>query len=475
MIRGKLIIRLLFFLIVVSLIRLTVVEDKQYFVLSGIINIIFFTWFLWRDVKEIKCLHLGQLYLVGNVFLLGIGPLYLSSVMGTDRGFEVLEVGGLLPVEYFPEGVFLIQLSTMFFLMGYYWIKAKPKNLAKPYQYEPFVIPSDFAIWLFVLFSLGVRIYDVLPGVLGYAFIMVPIAATYVFTVKFFKEPSKKLLHFFCIAVLMLSGLYFMGNAPLREQNIMIIFPILVGTTVILLDRWQIDRFRKVKRSHLAIGIACALLVLIIIYVVFPATTLMKLEHSPNLKSAVIAILTDEEARSAVSEARESRATAPLVSGSIAVKFRHESVAIDYNPLMRIASGFIPRWLWPKKPIIAPGAWFYKFITDYQGLPRGEGANMAITATGELFWAYGWVGFILGMLGYGLVVAWINQTFFKKDLRNLFGIALVLLAMMRCLKALEEGFSYPMSLMLVLSILAYITSKFIFGRTSRVIFNKHKQ
>jgi len=442
-------------------------EDKQFFVLSGILNIIFFTWFLWRDVKVIKYLHIGQLYLVGNVFLLGIGPVYLSSVIGTDKQSQ-LKIAGLLPVAYLQESIFMIQLSVVFFLIGFYWIKARPRKLIKPYAYEPFILPSDIALWGLVLFSWGVRIYKVFPGVLGHAFLLVPIAVTYVFTVKSFKQPSLKPLYFFYIVVLILAGSYFIRDSVMREARILVLFPVLVGVAVVLLDRWQIDRFRKVKRSHVAISVAFVLFVLVIVNVVFPAATLKKLQSDnyPTMQSAIMAILTDEEARNATSGEGKMRLTTPLVSASIALKFRHESIAIGHDPLKKIAAGFIPRWLWRGKPIISSGGWFHRFIADYMGLQvGGSGASMALTATGELFWAYGWVGFVLGMLGYGLVIGWINQSFFKKDLRNPFGLALVLVAMMYCLKALEGGFSLPISLILILSMLAYATNKFFIGKT----------
>jgi len=464
MIRKAILVRLIFYMIAIFVIYYAGFEDGQYFILSGILNIIYFTWFLWRDAKEVKYLHIGHFYIAGNLLLIGMGSIYLSSVIGTEKQFE-LAIAGLLPVEYLQESIFMIQLSVVFFLIGFYLTKARPRFLIKPFGYEPFIFPNDIALWGLVLISwVGSRVFHMFPGVLFTAFFCVPIAATYIFTVKFFKEPSLKFLYFFYIAVLIIIGYYFERSSPMRQAKIFILLPVLVGMGAIILDRWQIDHFRKIRRSYVAIGIACVLFSLFIIYVVLPAATLRK-QYRYNMRAAIMAIVTDDKAREETAGTRELRVTTPLISNSIVLKFKDESVEIEFDPLVKIAAGFIPRWLWREKPIITSGNWFHKFLIKYQGQTWEGRANIAMTAAGELFWAYGWVGFILGMLFYGFLIGRINHSFFKKDLRNPFGIGLVLLTMMYCLKALEGGFAAPISLMFILSILAYVTNKCIGGKT----------
>jgi hypothetical protein len=75
-----------------------------------------------------------------------------------------------------------------------------------------------------------------------------------------------------------------------------------------------------------------------------------------------------------------------------------------YGDTMAYASyAFIPRLLWPDKPTLSKGSWF----TVYLGFsPRESEATTStgITATGELYWNFGIVGVISGMLLIGVLI-----------------------------------------------------------------------
>jgi hypothetical protein len=75
---------------------------------------------------------------------------------------------------------------------------------------------------------------------------------------------------------------------------------------------------------------------------------------------------------------------------------------------MRYASyAFIPRLLWPDKPALTRGAWFYAYVG---GSARESEAtsSLGITTTGELYWNFGIAGVLSGMfiLGYGYGLLW---------------------------------------------------------------------
>jgi hypothetical protein len=75
---------------------------------------------------------------------------------------------------------------------------------------------------------------------------------------------------------------------------------------------------------------------------------------------------------------------------------------------MRYASyAFIPRLLWPDKPALTRGAWFYAYVG---GSARESEAtsSLGITATGELFWNFGVGGVLVGMcaIGCGYATLW---------------------------------------------------------------------
>ena len=81
-----------------------------------------------------------------------------------------------------------------------------------------------------------------------------------------------------------------------------------------------------------------------------------------------------------------------------------ERDGLRYGETMAYASyAFIPRLLWPDKPFLSKGSWF----TVYLGFsPREAEATTStgITATGELYWNFGIVGVVLGMLFIGMLI-----------------------------------------------------------------------
>jgi hypothetical protein len=71
---------------------------------------------------------------------------------------------------------------------------------------------------------------------------------------------------------------------------------------------------------------------------------------------------------------------------------------------MKYASyAFIPRLLWPDKPTVTRGGWF----TAYLGLFDTEADatySIGMTAVGELYWNFGTLGVLVGMLGIGCLL-----------------------------------------------------------------------
>jgi hypothetical protein len=57
---------------------------------------------------------------------------------------------------------------------------------------------------------------------------------------------------------------------------------------------------------------------------------------------------------------------------------------------------FVPRIIWPNKPQVNRGSWFSVYI----GFARSEdrGFSLGMTAIGELYWNFGLIGVLLGML-----------------------------------------------------------------------------
>jgi hypothetical protein len=66
---------------------------------------------------------------------------------------------------------------------------------------------------------------------------------------------------------------------------------------------------------------------------------------------------------------------------------------------------FVPRFLWPSKPILDKGRRFSA------SLGRGDETSTAITYPGDLFFEYGLPGLLVGMALFGVVAQWLTSRF----------------------------------------------------------------
>jgi hypothetical protein len=78
--------------------------------------------------------------------------------------------------------------------------------------------------------------------------------------------------------------------------------------------------------------------------------------------------------------------------------------------------GFIPRLLWPGKPVWDPSRWFTAFLG---GAPEAPGISSTAFHIGpELYWMYGWPGTILGLLVLGLFYRRVSDWLLKMGGRS---------------------------------------------------------
>ena len=71
---------------------------------------------------------------------------------------------------------------------------------------------------------------------------------------------------------------------------------------------------------------------------------------------------------------------------------------------------FVPRFLWPDKPVIAKGQWFAAEIGQGRWLDSGLFSNsINMTIPGELYLNFGWIGMIFGCFVVGSIVGLIHR------------------------------------------------------------------
>ena len=101
--------------------------------------------------------------------------------------------------------------------------------------------------------------------------------------------------------------------------------------------------------------------------------------------------------------------------------------------LQYISYVFIPRLLWPEKPLITPGQWFAEKIGQGRQLDEGRFSNaINMTIPGELYLNFGWLGTLAGLSFLGLLyfLLW-GATNFWTEHSNPLGQAFACLLLMQ--------------------------------------------
>jgi hypothetical protein len=70
---------------------------------------------------------------------------------------------------------------------------------------------------------------------------------------------------------------------------------------------------------------------------------------------------------------------------------------------------FVPRFLWPSKPILDETAWFTVALTGGHGDAATIGSSTAVTYPGDLYLQFGLLGIPVGMFVLGLFLQWITN------------------------------------------------------------------
>jgi hypothetical protein len=122
------------------------------------------------------------------------------------------------------------------------------------------------------------------------------------------------------------------------------------------------------------------------------------------------------EERMAQIEARDQSQTNLLTRLSNINQLTQVQRVVQEDGLLRgqtleyMAYAWIPRFLWPEKPLIAKGAWFAHRIGQAR-LVNGRPTNsINMTIPGEFYMNFGWLGAVLGPFAFGGLLAILWQT-----------------------------------------------------------------
>jgi hypothetical protein len=124
-----------------------------------------------------------------------------------------------------------------------------------------------------------------------------------------------------------------------------------------------------------------------------------------------------------------------------------------------LAFGFIPRFIWPEKPLIQQGAWFAYRIGMARIINGKYSNSIDMTPAGEFYLNFGWIGVIIGcyLLGFFFCSLWKTTDFWNSEenlLGSFFGFYLLFMGL----------FSFGADLQVVLTLIAIYLSCLAFNK-----------
>lgn len=99
------------------------------------------------------------------------------------------------------------------------------------------------------------------------------------------------------------------------------------------------------------------------------------------------------------------------------VQITEEEGFYDGETLTYLVFAFVPRMIWPDKPLIAPGQWFAQKLGRGTALESGGFSNaINMTIGGEFYLNFGWLGAFLGLtlLAATFAALWPKAEFFSE-------------------------------------------------------------
>jgi oligosaccharide repeat unit polymerase len=148
------------------------------------------------------------------------------------------------------------------------------------------------------------------------------------------------------------------------------------------------------------------------------------------------------------------------------------ALVIDHTPeepytlgseLALVAVAWVPRKVWPGKPIISVGKIFYKKF--YPAIYH-EGTSVAVTLPGEFYWAFGLAGVVMGMLIIGILWRFLFE-YLVRPKHNLSNILVVTFVFSGFFVAIEQTLGSLLTTHLLTFVMIVIITFVIHGRAAK--------
>ena len=102
-----------------------------------------------------------------------------------------------------------------------------------------------------------------------------------------------------------------------------------------------------------------------------------------------------------------------------------------------LATIFVPRFLWPDKPLYQPGAWFTWYL-GYADSPETATTATAMMLPTELYWMFGIAGVFLGMAAIAVLYFWTWKFLLRRSAHGLLPLVALFALLARSGGGLEE-------------------------------------
>jgi hypothetical protein len=456
----------------------------QILIWEGGIAFIFFSFCIFSDFKKTKTLNAFQLYCLGALLRIGVGGIYAGALIQTNNE-ELLTTMGHLPLIYLPGSIFLMQIASLLFILGlicadkpqFYTDKLKGK------------LPSDFVVWAYTLIGWAWKLYSehavIQLGVFNYIVVMLPLCGMFIFTLAALTKKRGASLYKIYVLLIIIGELWFVRETGMRESFIFTILPVLIAfglhthfskqdKSVISiqsnLNPLSFSLKRKIKkRLHFLVYIAGGLIILFLLFVLFPAASLIKKGESQSIDRAIIIVTEKLQKNISLVHhfpdggifAISHRMALIVVAPALIQDLINRSVPMPYDPAQIIIAGFVPRFLWHDKPIISRGQWFSRLLNSESWNTK---TAIAMTAAGEFYWAYRWTGVILGMFLMGWLTGRLWGRFLKDGLTNHIGVAGMIFVTQESLRWFESEATAPLNLLLIFYLLTSVYGLIFFHK-----------
>ncbi len=440
-------------------------------VVGGYIGLAFFIIFLLLDFRERKTIDLIHLYLCGCILRVGVGGVYSGYIIGSEH-WKSISTRGHLPVEMMSQGLLLMQLGSMACLFGMMIAEKrrryKSQALETKPKYPPLIMLVIMVVvsWFFVVLK-----KSGFPslGVLGYAMTLIPDAVVFIFAfLSITKAKNRKMM---ILIVCMMIGMQFLlvsGN-QMREVYAFILLPVFVAFGVSFNMRMsksqpvipnQSKRKKSSRARNIAICLFGSVILSFLVFVMFPAATQVKRGEVKTLKEGIHNVVNSDVKNDDFPDqgiyALPFRMSVLVVAPAIIIEAVENEGYTKYSPLLNTVAALVPRALWKSKPIISKGAWFANYLNPNQE----DSTSFALTMPGELYWSYGWYGSMFLMLVIGVTLRKLWTYLFTRIFSNPIAVVAFIVLCRECIRWFESEASRPVSLLLLLFILTFMSELF---------------